>query len=53
MEKIINPFIVTGRIPDAYFCDREAESSQLKRYQASSTEIDQCCAVGSEETAGV
>jgi len=32
MTKNINPFIVTGKIPKAYFCDRDAESAQLIRF---------------------
>lgn len=27
----INPFVVAGRIPSEYFCDRKKESEQLKR----------------------
>lgn len=27
----INPFIVSGHIPEPYFCDRQEESEQLKR----------------------
>ena len=29
METNINPFIVSGRIPEEYFCDRKEEASQL------------------------
>ena len=32
MEKVINPFIVLGTIPDPYFCDREKETERLVRY---------------------
>ncbi len=32
MAKNTNPFIVTGKIPDAYFCDRDTEASQLVRF---------------------
>ena len=32
MEKVINPFIVLGAIPDPYFCDREKETERLVRY---------------------
>ena len=39
MTKNMNPFIVTGKIPDAYFCDRETESSQLKRFLASQENV--------------
>jgi len=28
MKKIVNPFIVTGKIDPAYFCDREEESAR-------------------------
>lgn len=31
MGIIINPFIVSGKIPEAYFCDRMAESSELEK----------------------
>lgn len=31
MSIIINPFIVSGRIPEAYFCDRVEESVQLEK----------------------
>lgn len=32
MDKITNPFIVQGHIPEAYFCDREQETENLVRY---------------------
>ena len=32
MEKVTNPFIVLGTIPDPYFCDRENETERLVRY---------------------
>ena len=32
MEKVTNPFIVRGAIPEAYFCDREKETERLVRY---------------------
>ena len=32
MTKIRNPFIVTGKIPNDYFCDRDFEASQLVRF---------------------
>ena len=32
MTKIVNPFIVTGIIPEAYFCDRDTETAQLTRF---------------------
>ena len=31
MAKIVNPFIVAGRIPVEYFCDREEEASVLEK----------------------
>ena len=31
MSVVINPFIVSGRIPEAYFCDRVEESAQLEK----------------------
>ena len=31
MKKIVNPFIVTGKIDPAYFCDREEEAARLIR----------------------
>ena len=31
MSVVINPFIVSGRIPEAYFCDRVEESVQLEK----------------------
>ena len=31
MSVNINPFIVSGRIPEAYFCDRVEESLQLEQ----------------------
>ena len=32
IEKVTNPFIVLGTIPDPYFCDREKETERLVRY---------------------
>lgn len=32
MEKVTNPFIIRGVIPDAYFCDREKETERIVRY---------------------
>ena len=32
MEKVTNPFIIRGAIPEAYFCDREKETERLVRY---------------------
>ena len=31
MGVVINPFIVSGRIPEDYFCDRVEESAQLEK----------------------
>lgn len=31
MSVLINPFVVSGRIPDDYFCDRLTESSELEK----------------------
>lgn len=31
MSAIINPFIVSGKIPEAYFCDRVDEAAQLEK----------------------
>ena len=39
MTKNINPFIVTGKIPKAYFCDRDAESAQLIRFLGSQENV--------------
>lgn len=27
----MNPFVIAGRIPDKYFCDRQSETSELKK----------------------
>ena len=32
MTKTTNPFIVTGKIPNQFFCDRETETAQLIRF---------------------
>ncbi len=32
MERISNPFIVKGKIPSAYFCDREQETEKIVRW---------------------
>ena len=32
MAKIPNPFIVTGKIPPAFFCDRESETADLAKF---------------------
>ena len=32
MEKVTNPFIIRGSIPEAYFCGREKETEHLVRY---------------------
>ena len=39
MIKNLNPFIVTGKIPDAYFCDRETESAQMVRFLGSQENV--------------
>ena len=31
MNKVINPFIVSGKIDRAYFCDRRQESAELEK----------------------
>lgn len=31
MSSIVNPFVVSGRIPEAYFCDRVEEAAQLEK----------------------
>ena len=31
MNKILNPFIVSGKIPHVYFCDREKEAAALEK----------------------
>ena len=32
MDKVTNPFIIRGSIPEPYFCDREKETERLVRY---------------------
>ena len=32
MEKVSNPFIVKGKIPSPYFCDREQETEKIVRW---------------------
>ena len=32
MEKVTNPFVIRGAIPEPYFCDREKETERLVRY---------------------
>lgn len=32
MKALENPFVIKGRIPDAYFCDREQETEHLVRW---------------------
>ena len=39
MIKNLNPFIVTGKIPNDYFCDRETESAQLVRFLGSQENV--------------
>lgn len=31
MSVVINPFVVSGKIPEGYFCDRVVESSELEK----------------------
>lgn len=31
MNRNMNPFVVSGKIPEAYFCDRREESAQLEK----------------------
>ena len=39
MAKNTNPFIVSGKIPGAYFCDRTEESTLLMRYLTSQENV--------------
>ena len=39
MTKTINPFIVSGKIPNDYFCDRQEEASLLIRYLTSQENV--------------
>lgn len=39
MAKKENPFIVSGKIPDQYFCDREQETKQLKDFLKSEENV--------------
>ncbi len=39
MAKRENPFIVSGKIPDAYFCDREQESKHLMKFLKSEENV--------------
>ena len=39
MNAIVNPFIVSGRIPDRYFCDRQTESEMLIRFVGSQEHV--------------
>lgn len=39
MVKNLNPFIVSGKIPDAYFCDRTEETALLVRYLKSQENV--------------
>lgn len=39
MEKVTNPFIIRGAIPEAYFCDREQETERLVRYLTNGNNI--------------
>ena len=39
MNTIVNPFIVSGKIPDRYFCDRQTESEMLIRFVGSQEHV--------------
>ncbi|MGM9703474.1 MAG: ATP-binding protein [Prevotella sp.] len=39
MNAIVNPFIVSGKIPDRFFCDRQTESEMLLRFVESQENI--------------
>ena len=39
MTKIANPFIVTGKIPKQYFCDRNTETEQLVHFLDNSENV--------------
>ena len=39
MSSIINPFVVSGKIPEAYFCDRKEESAELEKSLANQFNI--------------
>lgn len=39
MSSNINPFVVSGKIPEAYFCDRVDESAQLERSLANQLNV--------------
>ena len=39
MNAIVNPFIVSGKIPEKYFCDRENESEMLIRFVGSQEHV--------------
>lgn len=39
MAKKVNPFIVSGKIPDEYFCDREQETKQLTDFLISEENV--------------
>lgn len=39
MNAIVNPFIVSGKIPDRYFCDRQSESEMLLRFVESQENV--------------
>lgn len=39
MTKNVNPFIVSGIIPEEYFCDRQEETAQLVRFLTSSENV--------------
>lgn len=39
MSNTINPFVVSGKIPEAYFCDRVEESAQLEKSLANQLNV--------------
>ena len=39
MSVLMNPFVVSGRIPEGYFCDRVAESSELEKSLANQMNV--------------
>lgn len=39
MDRLINPFIVSGKIPTEYFCDRESEARQIIQYLSNQENI--------------
>ena len=39
MNNVINPFVVSGKIPEAFFCDRREESVQLEKSLANQLNV--------------